>query len=84
MNLEQKNPFDDDEATFYVLINNQQQYSLWPTFAAQPAGWERVIGPDSRAACIAYIEEHWVDMRPASLRNFDLRQPSARTTDKSN
>lgn len=34
MNLEQKNPFDDDEATFYVLINDQQQYSLWPTFAA--------------------------------------------------
>ncbi|AOM41384.1 MbtH family protein [Xenorhabdus hominickii] len=68
MNLEQKNPFDDDEISFYVLINNQQQYSLWPAFAAQPAGWERAIGPDSRTACIAYIEEHWVDMRPAILR----------------
>ncbi|MBI6550235.1 MbtH family protein [Xenorhabdus lircayensis] len=70
MNLEQKNPFDDDEISFYVLINNQQQYSLWPAFAAQPPGWERVIGPDSRTACIAYIEEHWVDMRPASLRKL--------------
>ncbi|CAM3662856.1 MbtH family protein [Xenorhabdus thuongxuanensis] len=74
MNLEQKNPFDDDEATFYVLINNHQQYSLWPAFAANPTGWERVIGPDSRAACIAYIEEHWVDMRPASLREPRINQ----------
>ncbi|MDC9589266.1 MbtH family protein [Xenorhabdus sp. XENO-10] len=67
MNLQQKNPFDDDEANFYVLINDQQQYSLWPDFADHPAGWKQIIGPDSRATCIAYIEEHWVDMRPASL-----------------
>ncbi|MEC5320484.1 MbtH family protein [Brenneria populi subsp. brevivirga] len=68
MSQEQLNPFDDDSLTFFVLINPQRQYSLWPAFAAPPAGWESEYGPDSRAACIEYIEKHWLDMRPASLR----------------
>ncbi|GAB7263022.1 MbtH family protein [Dickeya ananatis] len=51
-----------------VVINEQQQYSLWPEFAAVPAGWQVVYGPQSREACIAYTETHWQDMRPASLR----------------
>ncbi|MDE9492448.1 MbtH family protein [Xenorhabdus bovienii] len=76
MSQEQKNPFDDDNATFFVLINAQQQYSLWPAFAEQPAGWEQVDGPDSRAACTTYIEEHWVDMRPARLRDLLVSRES--------
>jgi MbtH protein len=61
------NPFDDEAADFYVLINAEEQYSLWPVFADVPAGWTIVIGPDARATCLAYIEEHWTDMRPKSL-----------------
>ncbi|WOA52460.1 MbtH family protein [Dickeya solani] len=68
MSQEQLNPFDDDRLAFLVLVNEQQQYSLWPEFAAVPAGWRVVYGPQSREACIAYTETHWQDMRPASLR----------------
>ncbi|ANE74253.1 MbtH family protein [Dickeya solani] len=68
MSQEQLNPFDDDRLAFLVLVNEQQQYSLWPEFAAVPAGWSVVYGPQSREACIAYTETHWQDMRPASLR----------------
>ncbi|MEN5015924.1 MbtH family protein [Erwinia sp. Eh17-17] len=65
---EQHNPFDDESLDFLVLLNARQQYSLWPAFADVPAGWQSVAGPATRAACIAYIEEHWQDMRPAALK----------------
>ena len=62
------NPFDDENGRFSVLINDEQQYSLWPSFADVPAGWRVVFGEDSRDACLAYVEEHWTDLRPASIR----------------
>ncbi|MBK0004703.1 MbtH family protein [Erwinia sp. S38] len=65
---EQQNPFDDESLSFLVLLNAQQQYSLWPAFADVPPGWQTVTGPDSRADCISYIEAHWQDMRPAALK----------------
>ena len=61
------NPFDDADESFSVLLNSEGQYSLWPAFAAVPAGWTVAFGEDSRQACLEYIEESWVDMRPASL-----------------
>ncbi|BBY53130.1 MbtH family protein [Mycobacterium koreense] len=62
------NPFDDDTATFSVLVNDEGQHSLWPEFAAVPEGWRPVFGPDTRANCLGYVDEHWIDMRPAGLR----------------
>ena len=62
------NPFDDDEGRFYVLVNDEEQHSLWPTFADVPGGWRIVFGEETRAACVAYVEENWTDMRPRSLR----------------
>ncbi|CAJ1500798.1 MbtH family protein [[Mycobacterium] burgundiense] len=62
------NPFDDDNATFLVLINDEEQHSLWPSFADVPAGWRSVFGESTRAQCLAYIEAHWADIRPRSLR----------------
>jgi len=62
------NPFDDDDGTFFVLVNDEDQYSLWPTFVDVPAGWRVVFGDSSRADCLAYVDEHWTDMRPRSLR----------------
>ncbi len=65
------NPFDDESAPFRVLVNDEQQHSLWPVFAEVPAGWRIVFGQDgaaSRRECIEYVEEHWTDMRPRSLR----------------
>ncbi|MDG5481769.1 MbtH family protein [Mycolicibacterium gadium] len=62
------NPFDDDNGTFYVLVNNEEQHSLWPTFADVPAGWRVAFGEAPRADCLDYIEQHWPDIRPKSLR----------------
>jgi len=61
------NPFDDENGTFLVLVNEEGQHSLWPSFAAVPAGWETVFGEETRSACLEYIEENWTDMRPKSL-----------------
>lgn len=66
------NPFDDEDGTFYALINDEEQYSLWPTFAQVPTGWRIVHGEGgstSRQSCLDYVEEHWTDMRPKSLRD---------------
>jgi MbtH protein len=62
------NPFDDESGEFLVLINDEEQYSLWPTFKDVPAGW-RAVGPrGGRQVCLDWIEANWIDMRPASLR----------------
>ncbi|TCJ94951.1 MbtH family protein [Nocardia alba] len=61
------NPFDDDSAEFYILVNAEKQYSLWPVFAEVPEGWTVDHGPGDRQACLAHVEAVWTDMRPASL-----------------
>jgi MbtH protein len=61
------NPFDDEQGIFLVLTNAENQHSLWPAAIDVPAGWTTVCGPDSRAACLDYIEANWTDLRPASL-----------------
>jgi uncharacterized protein YbdZ (MbtH family) len=43
------NPFDDDDGSFFVLVNDEEQHSLWPTFADVPAGWRVVYGEADRA-----------------------------------
>jgi uncharacterized protein YbdZ (MbtH family) len=62
------NPFDDDTGEFYVLVNDEEQHSLWPAFAEVPPGWRAVFGSAGRRQCLDYVEEHWTDMRPRSLR----------------
>ncbi len=61
------NPFEDENAFYLVLWNDEQQHSLWPAAMSIPAGWSLRFGPESRTACVAFIEENWTDMRPASL-----------------
>lgn len=62
------NPFENQDANYLVLTNDEGQHSLWPAFADIPAGWNKVAGPDKRADCLAYIETNWTDMRPRSLQ----------------
>lgn len=62
------NPFEDPQGRFFVLVNEEQQHSLWPAFAEVPAGWTKVFGEEGREACLAYVEENWTDMRPLSIR----------------
>jgi uncharacterized protein YbdZ (MbtH family) len=50
------NPFDDDKGSFFVLVNDEEQHSLWPTFADIPDGWRVVYGEADRVACLDYIE----------------------------
>jgi MbtH protein len=61
------NPFDDEAGEFAVLVNEEGQYSLWPTFKETPAGWTAVLPKGTRQECVAYVEERWTDMRPKSL-----------------
>lgn len=63
------NPFDNEEGSFYVLVNDEEQHSLWPTFSEVPAGWRVVFGEAARAACLEYVEKNWTDLRPKSLRD---------------
>jgi MbtH protein len=53
---------------YHVVINDEEQYSIWPTDRPVPAGW-RAVGPTGpEDDCLAYIDEHWIDMRPRSVR----------------
>jgi MbtH protein len=61
------NPFDDPNAEYLVLVNDEGQHSLWPEFADVPAGWGRAHGPAGRADCLQYVNDNWTDMRPRSL-----------------
>ncbi|NJQ08384.1 MbtH family protein [Streptomyces lonarensis] len=62
------NPFDDNDGTFHVVVNDEEQHAIWPTFAEVPAGWRIVREAGGRAESLAWIEEHWTDIRPAGLR----------------
>ncbi|MDL5206030.1 MbtH family protein [Streptomyces sp. ALI-76-A] len=62
------NPFDDETGVFHVLVNDEGQHSLWPSFAEVPAGWTVALHDTARRSALDFIEERWTDMRPHSLR----------------
>lgn len=62
------NPFDDQDGTFVVLVNDETQYSIWPAFAQTPPGWTVALEESTRETALHYVEQHWTDMRPRSLR----------------
>ncbi|MFJ3882554.1 MbtH family protein [Streptomyces sp. NPDC090077] len=61
------NPFDDADGRFLVLVNDEGQHSLWPSFAEVPGGWTEAFAENTRDACLDFIESHWTDLRPRSL-----------------
>jgi MbtH protein len=73
------NPFENDDAMFLVIVNEENQHSLWPIFAVIPSGWAAAFGPDSRQACLNYVETNWTDMRPRGLAVAMDRDRAART-----
>lgn len=77
------NPFDDESGDFLVLINDEKQYSLWPSFIDIPNGWEPVGPRGKREDCIAWIDQNWIDMRPASLVR-QMEQDSLRKSEAQN
>lgn len=60
--------FDNEDGEFFVVVNDEEQYSIWPSDREIPAGWSAVGDAARRADCLAWIEQHWTDMRPKSLR----------------
>jgi MbtH protein len=60
---------DAEDTTIYkVVINHEEQYSIWPADREPPLGWQAVGKQGLKAECLAYIKDVWTDMRPLSLR----------------
>jgi len=60
---------DTEDTTLYnVVVNHEEQYSIWPAYRELPLGWREAGKQGSKAACLAYIQDVWTDMRPLSLR----------------
>ena len=70
----------DDSRRYRVVINHEEQYSIWFADREVPEGWKEIGKSGTRKECLDYIEEVWTDMRPLSLRkNFeDLERLAAR------
>lgn len=60
--------FDNDEFDYRVVVNDEEQYSIWPAHRDLPDGWHAEGTSGSRQECLDHIETVWVDMRPLSLR----------------
>jgi MbtH protein len=58
----------ETDSAYVVIVNNEEQYSIWPAAREVPAGWVAVGTTGTKEECLAYIKEVWTDMRPASLR----------------
>ena len=60
---------DDEDRTIYtVVVNHEEQYSIWPAHREMPAGWRDAGKTGLKDECLAYVREVWTDMRPLSLR----------------
>ena len=60
---------DDEDKTIYrVVVNHEEQYSIWPADMTIPLGWRDAGKSGPKADCLAYVKEVWTDMRPLSLR----------------
>jgi MbtH protein len=70
------NPFEDENGVYHVLVNEEGQHSLWPSFIDVPVGWTIIHASDTRAACLEFINQNWTDMRPRSLIERMKNQPS--------
>jgi MbtH protein len=58
----------EDTTAYQVVMNHEEQYSIWPADRENAPGWTNAGKSGSRAECLAYIKEVWTDMRPLSLR----------------
>ncbi|NTJ36017.1 MbtH family NRPS accessory protein [Agrobacterium rhizogenes] len=60
---------EDDSRIFAVVINLEEQYSIWPSQLPLPDGWVLAGKEGPKAECLSYIDQVWTDMRPKSLRD---------------
>lgn len=60
---------DEEDKTIYkVVVNDEEQYSIWPVDRENPLGWRDVGVTGPKKACLEHITQVWTDMRPLSLR----------------
>jgi len=64
----------EDTQIYKVVVNHEEQYSIWPADRELPLGWTETGKPGSKTECLDYIKEVWTDMRPLSLRKA-MEQP---------
>lgn len=60
---------NDVEENYHVVVNHEEQYSIWPSYKVVPNGWKTVGKSGPKDECLEYIKTVWTDMRPLSLRN---------------
>jgi len=58
----------EDAKTYKVVVNHEEQYSIWPAEKENPLGWRDAGKAGLKTECLAYVKEVWSDMRPLSLR----------------
>jgi MbtH protein len=58
----------EDDRMYEVVVNHEEQYSLWLAGRPLPMGWSSAGKTGSKAECLDYVNEVWTDMRPLSLR----------------
>lgn len=69
------NCFDREDEVFIVLVNHEDQYSIWPHWKAIPSGWHAVDGvKGDKKTVLEFVERTWTDMRPRSLREWMREQ----------
>jgi MbtH protein len=59
---------EEDKTIYKVVLNHEEQYSIWPEYRENPLGWRDGGKTGTKEECLAYIDEVWTDMRPLSLR----------------
>lgn len=64
MNIKEK----EDKTIYKVVVNSEEQYSIWPVDRRDPLGWKDIGKSGQKEECLSYIKEVWTDMRPLSLR----------------
>ena len=74
-------PDAGDTTIYKVVVNREEQYSIWPEWSQEPGGWRSVAVSGPKSECLAYIESVWTDMRPLSLRRAMERGPAVPATE---
>lgn len=70
--------WDSEDAVFRVVVNHEEQYSIWPEYKEIPPGWRDAGKTGKKQECLAHINEVWTDMRPLSLRqHMDAQRTNA-------
>ena len=73
---------ENDRTTYKVVLNHEEQYSIWPAERENAPGWRDAGQTGTKAECLAYIERVWTDMRPLSLRRrMDEAEPGGNPSD---